>query len=131
MQKLGIFLLSFIFLSVMGCEPEGYYYEDWDADADELIDEDEFGTAYTDVGYYETWDLDNDGILDQEEWEEGIGTYYDAYNYDAFGTFEDWDLDNDGLISDEEFTDGNFTFWDTDGDGFVDVAEYEEWYYDV
>lgn len=126
------FIFSLIVLTLFGCDntPDYSAYETWDTDRDEFLSEDEFTTTYTDVDYYGTWDANNDGFIDETEWGTGVGNYYPAYNYETNGNFDTWDLNDDNVLDQDEFISKNYTLWDTNKDGRIEMAEYEEWYYD-
>lgn len=125
-----VLLISLIIFS--NCDPEpDYAYTDWDTNADERIDEEEFYTAYDEIGYYNEWDLNDDDLIDDEEWGTGIGGYYPDYNYEEEGMFEDWDLNNDDFVDQDEFVSGAYTLWDVDGDGKIEKVEYDEYYYNL
>jgi Ca2+-binding EF-hand superfamily protein len=130
MKKPIIFLITLMTIFSVGCENEGYYYTDWDRDSDHMINQEEFGTAFTDNEYYNTWDLNDDNFLDENEWQEGIGRYQRNYDADRQGAFDAWDLDDSGTIDNDEFVENSFGFWDMNGDGYVDEEEYQEWYYE-
>jgi len=165
-----------LLLLTFACDnPEYETYSQWDANEDELIDENEFNDAFLASDYvadwdldadgvvtygelydlyYTIWDTDNDNVLTQEEWSEAVNTYFADYDYTVYGDFGDWDLNDDGVltkneymegvldtdlfetwdldsdatITEEEFSRGMYQYWDTDGDGYVEVAEYEKWY---
>ncbi|GAA0894280.1 hypothetical protein GCM10009122_39610 [Fulvivirga kasyanovii] len=132
MKTISATLLAFIFaFAFVACEnnnyDDGYAFDDWDDDSDELVDQDEFGNTFSDAGYYDDWDLDNDEFIDEDEWQSGVTNNFDGYDYDTYGEFSDWDTDNDNLLDEDELVIGNFTVWDTDRDGNIEVAEYEEW----
>ena len=120
---------------------EGAFYDDWDADDDGLLSDNELNE-----GIFNTYDADNDGILNNEEYDAwntawgGDYDYYDAWDvnnddvldYDEYyagigeaGVYNDWDVDNDGLFSEDEVYDGLYTTWDADADGRIANEEYE------
>ena len=77
-------------------------------------------------GLYDEWDDDADGLLDEDDFIEGLDTW-DLD--DEFGaTFYEWDTDDDGFIDEDEFDvgfeeSGVWSTWDTDGDGLLDSDE--------
>ena len=128
-RTLKISLLAFSLLAFFGCETRDYAaYETWDADNNELIDENEFNTTFGEANYYAAWDTDGDGIVDETEWDTGITTYYPAY---TGGDYVSWDLNQDNMLDQDEFTVGTYQLWDTNGDGTIEVVEYNEWYHDI
>lgn len=120
------------FAVTTGCEQRnGYAYDDWDEDSNNVIDNDEFDARWNEIGYYGTWDADADGAINEEEWETGINDNYTNYNNDAHGNYEDWDRNRDGMLDEQEFREGNYSLWDNNNDGNIQDNEYQEWYYDV
>lgn len=97
-------------------------YDEWDVNDDEYLDEDEFLTAYDDVGYYGTWDEDDDDALTLSEWEAGVDEHLDAFEP---GNLNDWDEDGDGEISEDELHDGLFQLLDDDNDGLLGEDDWE------
>ncbi len=103
--------------------------------------------------YFHIWDFDNDDALGRQEWQSAVDTYFENYDEVLYGEFDDWDLDDsdqitkneymeavldtglfetwdmnqDAMISEEEFAQGIYEYWDTDGDGYIEAVEYEEW----
>lgn len=116
------------------------YFEDWDKNDDNLLDEEEF-TA----GFYETFDQNKDGRISQEEWitvvsdfgidraadweawdTDGDG-FIDRATFDAdfaeMGWYGAWDADADSRITEREYTDGVFVIWDKNNDNVLDETE--------
>jgi len=115
------------------------YYEDWDANDDDFLDEDEYSQ-----GLFSSWDINDDNRLDQNEWNTAsndfrIGdqnwTDWDANN-DGYldnneyrdgisqnGWYRDWDADKDNRINKREYSDGLFGLWDVNRDGKLDESE--------
>lgn len=128
-------ILSMSFLSavilLLACEPDRkYVYSDWDMDADERLNEDEFSSAYERIGYYDRWDTNRDLKINEEEWNTGINDNYPDYDHEIEGVFRDWDMDDDEFLDEDEFLSGSYSLWDADDDGFIDETEYEDSYYD-
>lgn len=98
------------------------YYEDWDMDDDNLLDEEEFN-----AGFYETFDQNNDGRVSQEEWTRVVSDF----GIDALADWQAWDTDGDGFIDRAEF-DADFAgmgwygAWDTDDDNRITEREYTD-----
>lgn len=59
---------------------------EWDANADGVIDQEEFTTGWNDVGAYGEWDADGDGSLTEEEFNAGL---YNGYDADDSGAIEE------------------------------------------
>jgi hypothetical protein len=95
-------------------------FNEWDANADQQWDRDEFNNRINDAGMYNDWDTDNDGLFSNEEANQGI--------------FNSWDGDEDGFLSSEEYNAGNaaweedfgnnFDTWDANDDDMLDMNEY-------
>lgn len=125
------------------------YYEDWDLDDDNFLDDDEFTTSF-----YQTWDTDNDGMIEEAEWTTAVADYnlegadWAAWDtdgdgfietaefdtgFDNMGWYTAWDTDGDGLIEEREYTDAVYTIWDENDDDVLDDTEYVyyETYYGV
>ncbi|MFD2515971.1 EF-hand domain-containing protein [Pontibacter locisalis] len=77
-------------------------------------------TIFTNTAHFEGWDLDDDGFLSEEEFTSSF--------------YQSWDTDNDNRISQNEWTKAmkdfrvdpaDWTAWDTDGDGYLEMAEFE------
>lgn len=121
-------LFLVLLLSACGRDAEDYGYAEWDADRNELLDDNEFRTVYTETTYYDRWDVNNDDFIDENEWGTGVGTFWGDYEETEYGAFEDWDADADGYLSDDEFGEGVFGFYDTDEDNYLGEEEYNTWY---
>lgn len=120
------------------------YYEDWDLNDDNYLDENEFNESY-----YDVWDTNNDGILDENEWNEdteAFGLKNETWaNWDtdknkqvdknefqaAFKNnnyYSTWDADRNNQLTEREFSDGLFSTWDDNDDGFVERDRYDTYY---
>ena len=69
-------------------------WDQWDANADGVLAEDEFNTAFGEAGVYGEWDEDDDGALTQDEFGGGVFGLYDededgAWSEEEFGAFEE------------------------------------------
>lgn len=125
------FFLIVIALSACDTEPDYAAYDTWDADRDEIIEEDEFQTTYRETDYFEAWDVDGDSVVEVAEWETGVNNYYPVYDYETNGDFDDWDVNQDNELDEDEFVTGTYRLWDTDNDGKIEAVEYQEWYHDT
>lgn len=70
----------------------------WDADRNQIIDENEFYG-----GVYDAWDLDRDGMLTEAEYGTGWDTWFSDHDPIAYG---DLDLDANAMLMDTEFATG-------------------------
>ncbi len=120
------------------------YYNDWNTNDDDYLDDEDFYSSS-----YGTWDVDKNKIIDQEEWEHGYNYFYRDYfdndyndwdinedNYLTYkeykrgiektGIYKKWDLDQDNILSDEELARGVFKAWDINDNGVIDPDEFKE-----
>jgi Ca2+-binding EF-hand superfamily protein len=96
------------------------YFSEYDRDADERWDRDEFNTSLTNSGYHEEWDADGDSYFTNNE----LNTGY----------FNEFDEDRDGLLNEEEYNElngdwereygNNFQAWDMNEDSTLDSNEF-------
>ncbi|MFA0963789.1 hypothetical protein AB9P05_18435 [Roseivirga sp. BDSF3-8] len=136
-------------------QPDYAAYEDWDTDANESIDNDEFYNgitnsnrmsewdsdadgSLTDAELYEgsrnAWDTNQDGMLDENEWNTGMETYFAGYSEDAYGAFNDWDTNQDGILDTGEYNQGigntgYYDAWDADSDNMISDREFSQGLY--
>lgn len=94
---------------------------DWDASADSMIDQGEFGTGFGEGDVFGEWDADDDDLLAEDEWIAGFG---DVYDEERFGAFSDWDSDESGFLDEDEFGGGVFGAYDADDDELWGDDEY-------
>ncbi|MFD2515972.1 hypothetical protein ACFSRY_19020 [Pontibacter locisalis] len=116
------------------------YYEDWDLNDDNLLNEDEFTTSF-----FQTWDTNNDNALVENEWKTAAKDFgienedvltWDG-NFDGVldevefrtglannGWYDTWDTNKDNMISEQEYTDGVFMIFDRNDDNVLDDTEY-------
>ena len=104
--------------------------DDWDASADSMIDETEFGTGFGESEVFGEWDADDDELLSEDEWTTGFG---ETFEEDRFGAFADWDENQDLYLDEDEFNAGVFGAYDADDDDLWGEEEYglyeeDEWF---
>lgn len=92
----------------------------WDADDDELLDQDEHakvvGLAWSD------WDEDADGRLTEPEFQ---GGWAQAGFKDAAAAFEDLDRDGNAEVSEAEWSASSaWNEWDADESGILEPTEF-------
>ncbi|MFD3001642.1 hypothetical protein ACFS7Z_14820, partial [Pontibacter toksunensis] len=97
------------------------YYEDWDLNDDNLLDQNEYN-----AGLYDTWDVNNDNRLDENEW----NTASNDWGLEN-ETWSDWDMNTDGFLNTSEFgtgfaDSGWFGNWDTDRNSMLGEREYTD-----
>ncbi|PRY10154.1 hypothetical protein CLV24_11571 [Pontibacter ummariensis] len=105
----------------------GAFYDTWDINDDNMLDENEWNTALSDFGFddntawgWSDWDTNNDNLIDENEFGTGLGTA---------GLFSDWDMNDDNVLEEREYTEGIFGLWnDADDDGILDENEYNDLY---
>lgn len=69
------------------------WHEEWDADGDGALSEEEFNTGFDSVGTYDEWDADDDGMLSEEEYNAGV---FGGYDDDESGVIEEPELGDVG-----------------------------------
>ena len=143
-MKSFIFLSTFcLLLTACGRDSDGEYrYTDFDTNADEGIDDTEFGNAFTTSPYYKQWndngdqevsqsefargffqviDDNNDGVLSSQEWQQGQEAYFAEIDLDQYRQISGWDQDGDQQVQPNEFEAAlneleYYREWDEDGD---------------
>lgn len=99
---------------------------EWDTDADQVIDREEFDAGARGAGVYGTWDADRSGMLDRDEFYGGM--------YGAWDTNDDLAVDTQEFGSaglgwfDREY--GDVDAWDTNADGVIGEDEFGSVAYD-
>lgn len=118
------------------------YLDSWDLDGNGMIDGEEFGNLFGDLGAFDGWDFDGSGLLaphelesalESERWLSRVEDRPAAWDADADGTvgrtelrervFRHWDADRDGILARSEALLGIRTIWDVDGDGRLSPEE--------
>lgn len=126
------------------------YYNTWDLNEDNYLDENEFSE-----GYYNLWDLDNNETIEREEWDKNINTFKDRANevltwetsdlnqnnrveknefeeaFNQLRYYMDWDKDKNEKVDKNEFLGGLFSDIDLNKDGFLDRDEYDDNFFDI
>ena len=101
--------------------------DDWDANADGMIDREEFNAGMGDSAFG-AWDTNEDGMLTSDEYQAGVEMQDDA---DSFGTWDeryaDWDANSDESLSAEEYGEGLFGQFDEDDDDMWSEEESTAW----
>ncbi|MFW5761238.1 MAG: hypothetical protein ACOCXH_09680 [Cyclobacteriaceae bacterium] len=95
------------------------WYEEWDANDNGIIENDEFSEMAT--SNFEDWDMNDDDLLDEEEiaanW-----SYTFPMDYRE-NWMSKWDSDGDGNLSQSEFDQKVFEFLDIDDSGVLERDE--------
>lgn len=91
-------------------------FDDWDVDGDGVINESEYST-----GLFGTFDANDDGDITEEEWEQSfdVENVYDGW-YDA------WDVNDDGVLDSNEFSAGLYDYYDANDNGVFDEQEWDK-----
>lgn len=120
-------------------------FGEWDANNDQMWDENEFETVANDAGLYNDWDADGNGEFNENELNEGIFNTYDenddnmmdenefnTWNTAWGGEYENnwdaWDANDDNMLDTEEYNAGIgeagvYNEWDADGNGIYSENE--------
>lgn len=142
MKKLQLILITLIFPIFSFTQDKDF--SDFDEDGDGLIERFEFVDVFTDH-YIDQWNNTDDGLnnegfykksfavfnvnddvyIDEDEWATGYTYFYGDYVRDDFDLY---DTDGDGFIEYAEYYDAMydseyFALWDLDNDGFL--TKYE------
>lgn len=91
-------------------------FDQYDADGDGGLSEQEFMSSAGDIGAFDNWDNNNDGLLEENEYS-AIGLNED---------FDDWDDDDDGFLGGDEFYGSTYDAFDNNGDGLWQVDEWDD-----
>lgn len=110
------------------------YYNTWNTNTADDLTEDEVETGFGNAGLFEDWDADNDNMLSQNEFGFGETEWFDTWdvnddqmlNEDEYygGTYETWDTNDDSLLDEDEYYGGLYNAWDTDDSGYIEETEY-------
>ncbi len=128
-------------------------FGEWDANDDNMWDENEFETVSNDSGLFSDWDADNDGLFSDDELNEGFYDVYDAdddnrWSEDEFNTWntawggeygdnwDAWDANDDNFLDADEYNAGIgeagvYNEWDTDNDGLFSNDEVNNGLYNT
>lgn len=103
----------------MGGGPVDTDFDDWDANDDGLLDEDEFGKGLAEKEVFEKFDRNADERLDEQEF---------TVNAEDYGLvnveFNAFDADGNDFIDGDEFESGLFDTYDTDDSDFIETDEF-------
>ena len=98
-------------------------------------------SGYLNDGEYQSYafgkaDWDNDGYLEDTEWASYTDVYYDTWGLD-YDSYTQYDTDGDGFIDRSEFnefpTAGLYDAWDYDNDDLIGQDDWDQvtaYYYD-
>lgn len=96
------------------------YVDDWDNTDDAGLDDEDFYTTS-----YARLNVNDNDYIDPEEWVTGYNYFYGDYLYDDYVLY---DTDGDGYVEYAEYYDAlydsdYFMSWDVDNDGYLDQYE--------
>lgn len=99
------------------------YFKEWDQNSDQQVDENEFYQGYADMV-----DEDGDGTVNSEEWEQATNAYFGDYN-DMPENTDEWDADGNGQLSKEEVVtalqdNDYYGNWDNNNNGELEEDEF-------
>ena len=102
-------------------------YQDWNANGGEGLEQEEFSQ-----GIFETWDADDDQGVTEQEWNEGA-SWFGEGNY---GTWGEWDANGDSVLDANEVAEGLesqnlYDRVDRDSDALIDDEELTDWWFDI
>jgi hypothetical protein len=99
----------------------------WDANADGMIDRDEFSAGLGENAYGE-WDTDGDGMLSRDEYQAGVEGSDEADSFSAWDdNYAGWDSDEDEMLSRDEYEEGLWSSFDSDEDDMWNEDEHTAW----
>jgi hypothetical protein len=102
-------------------------YDRWDADRNAALSRDEAADTW-----YDLWDNNNDDIIDEQEWTRAT-TAWDFDNVD-FSAWNDWDSDHDGRLLENEFDQrfgAIYDTWDADRNNALTRDEAADTWWDL
>lgn len=100
-------------------EPGEGWYDEWDANNNNLLENDEFSELAT--SNFDDWDMNDNNMLDKEEIAANWSYTFPMDYRDNW--MSEWDGDSDGNLSQDEFNQGVFEFLDIDDSGALENDE--------
>lgn len=102
-------------------------YDRWDADRNRSLSRDELADTW-----YDLWDNNNDNLVDEQEWTRATK----AWDFEgiAYNGWRDWDIDNDGRLLENEFDQrfgGIYDRWDMDRNNALTRDEFRDTWWDL
>ena len=126
MTRIWLGRLAAACLSAASLLPAGAFAQQsfgaWDANADGLVDEEEWNAGFGENSLFGDWDADADGGIDEAEFATGVGA--GGFDAAAFGDFAAWDASGDKRLDRTEFNRGVFGFYDRDDVAGLSEAEF-------
>lgn len=105
------------------------YIDEWDANDDGVLSEEEWGTGFTEAGLFSEWDEDESGTIGDDEFATGLFGWFDDDD-DGELTAEEWDEGFDNWYG-EQAVNLDFSNWDDNEDGYVDEEEFTDAFTDA
>lgn len=124
---------SVLALALTATAPAMADFNGADVNADGHINEGEFNAELDNNGTFRVWDADQNGVMTAEEYDGGIHTRRDKMNVgddggdNASWDYNTWDANADASLDNDEFNAGIFKAYDRDGDGVLDLDEYNHY----
>jgi hypothetical protein len=88
----------------------------FDANADGILDTNEYYGYVSDAGMYSGWNADNNGLIEENEFGKmGVDN-----------KFSDWDEDTNGCLDTTEVYDGLYSSYDENENGHWDNGEWDD-----
>lgn len=126
MRQLIFVVLIGLVIPFFGCEYESEnecderWYQAWDTDDNQYIEEDEFLKGMMDAGYFFYWDGNASKSIEPFE--------FDLHHLQTYGSFKDFDTNEDGFITEQESLLSLFRLWDKDENEYLVCSEFDTQY---
>lgn len=71
-------------------------FQEWDTDTNQELSQDEWTQGFGETGIFDDWDANDDGMLEEDEFHEGVYSAYDQNDDDILDEdeFADYEEDN-------------------------------------
>lgn len=150
-MKQVFYTVAMLVILSTACQPDtkNNRYDNWDANQNSGIDDQEFENAFTTSSYYEQWnddgnqvvtrdefaqgflsviDRDENDVLSEQEWQQAKDAYFSDVSVDGYQQLSDWDQNGDQQVQLNEFQSilddlDYYSEWDDDGNGELNELE--------
>lgn len=111
-------------------------YKGMDTDSNGILNKDEFYG-----GFFDAWDEDGNNTIDDNEFNTAAQNFFAKNEFNEYGTFDNWDKDGNNEVSEQEFRDimasivdidknerlaqNLFIIWDLDNDDKIEKVELD------
>lgn len=132
-MRLHLASASALALALATTAPAMADFNSLDTNADSHINQGEFNAGFQNHGTFKAWDADHNGVVTADEFDAGIHTRRDKIPETDDGASNDawdyntWDANADAGVDNDEFNMGVFQSYDTNGDGMLDLEEYNRY----